>query len=89
MMIVSQRIMLKKSTSARQNTNQPIELLCQKFGKTTMKFRDTKLLSKLLAFIEKRKSIKKKTNNDTKGTFNLAKGFLAAFTRKNPTLNED
>mgnify|MGYP003485117089 CR=1 FL=1 len=87
MMVISQRIMLKKSPNSRQSSNQPIELLCQKFGKTTTKFRDLKLLSKLLNFIEKRKSLKKKNSNETKSTFNIAKGFLAAFTRKNPILS--
>jgi hypothetical protein len=81
--------MLKKTQNVRQGSSQPIELLCQKFGKTTTKFKDIKLLSKLLSFIEKRKSIRKKNNNDSKGTFNIAKGFLAAFSRKNPILNED
>lgn len=51
MMVISQRVMLKKLSNARQTSNQPIELLCQKFGKTTTKFRDLKLLSKLLNFI--------------------------------------
>jgi hypothetical protein len=89
MMVVSQRVLLRKSQATRQGTNHPIELLCLKFGKTTHKFRDAKLLTKLLAFIEKRKSIKKKSSSDGKGTFNIAKGFLAAFTRKNPILTED
>ena len=89
MMVVSQRVLLRKSQATRQGANHPIELLCLKFGKTTHKFRDAKLLTKLLAFIEKRKSIKKKSNSDGKGTFNIAKGFLAAFTRKNPILSED
>jgi hypothetical protein len=87
MMIVSQRILLKKTQTARQGSNQPIELLCLKFAKTTHKFKDAKLLPKILAYIEKRKSIKKKNSADSKGSFNIAKGFLAAFTRKNPILN--
>lgn len=43
-----------------------------------MRFRDLKV-----------KLAKKKNSNETKSTFNIAKGLLAAFTRKNPILSED
>jgi hypothetical protein len=84
MMIVAQRISLKKTHTKASHHSK--ELLCQRFGKTTVKFRDNKLITKLLAFIEKQKSSKK--NNENKGTFNRAKGFFAAFTRKNQVLSE-
>jgi hypothetical protein len=87
MMIVSQRMMLKKNIVSKL-TNQPIELLCHKYCRNVPKFKDTKFLSKLLAHIEKRKTIRKKSNSEGKGALNIAKGFLAAFSRgKNPTLN--
>lgn len=50
MMIISQRIMLKKA-SISKNGNQPIELLCHKYGKIVDKFRDPKFLAKLLSYI--------------------------------------
>lgn len=91
MMMVSQRIMLKKSQTLRQGTNQPIELLCQKYGKNSMRFRDQKLFPKLLAYIEKRKSNKKKNTSENKGTLNnFAKGILAALTyKKSQILTDD
>lgn len=85
-MVASQRILLRKTQATRQGANQPIELLSAKFGKATYKFRDAKLLAKVLAYIEKRKAVKKKSSNEGKG-FNLAKGLFAAFTRKNPILS--
>lgn len=64
--------------------------MCQKYGRNTLRFRDSKLLSKLLAYIEKRKATKKRSQPEGKGTLNnIAKGFFAAFSRKNPSLNED
>jgi len=63
--------------------------LCQKFGKNFEKMKDTKVLKKLLGFLEKRKFNKKK-NTENKGTLNnLAKGIFATFSRKAQTLNED
>jgi hypothetical protein len=50
MMIISQRIMLKKVITTK-NANQPIELLCHKYGKNVDKFRDPKFLAKLLNYI--------------------------------------
>ena len=50
MMIISQRIMLKKGIVSK-NANQPIELLCHKYGKIVDKFRDTKFITKLLNYI--------------------------------------
>ena len=83
MMIISQRIMLKKSSS---NKNSSIELLCIKYSKTVQKFRDPKFLNKLLLYLEKRKTIKKKSSE--KGALNIAKGLFAAFSRgKGTTLN--
>jgi len=80
-------MMLKKS-SIRKNSNQPIELLCHKYGKIVGRFREPKFLTKLLNYLEKRKMLKKKSNVDTKGAFNIAKGLLAAFSRtKAPVLN--
>lgn len=88
MMIISQRIMLKKNFIGK-TSNQPIELLCQKYGKNVPKFKDPKLLVRVLGYIEKRKSQKKKINSEAKGALNIAKGFLAAFGRgKMPALNE-
>ena len=89
MMIISQRIMLKKNFVNKQ-ANQPIELLCIKYCKNVSKFRDPKFLNKLLNYIERRKTLKKKINAESKGALNIAKGFLAAFSRgKGPSLNED
>ena len=86
MMIISQRIMLHK-TYINRNANQPIELLCQKYCKIVNKFRDPKFLTKLLLHIERRKTNKKKSS-ENKGALNIAKGFLAAFSRgKGPSLN--
>jgi len=51
MMQISQRIMLKKQTFSKNGASQPIELICQRFGKNSGKFRDPKIISKLLAFI--------------------------------------
>ena len=83
MMIISQRIMLKKSSG---NKNSTIELLCQKYSKNVPKFRDPKFIGKLLTYIEKRKTQKKKIAE--KGALNIAKGFLAAFSRgKSISLN--
>jgi hypothetical protein len=50
MMIISQRIMLKKGIVSK-NSNQPIELLCHKYGKIVDKFRGPKFLTKLLNYI--------------------------------------
>jgi len=50
MMIISQRIMLKKGVITK-NANQPIELLCHKYGKNVDKFREPKFLTKLLSYI--------------------------------------
>lgn len=50
MMIISQRIKLKKGIINR-NTNQPIELLCHKYGKNVDKFRDPTFLTKILNYI--------------------------------------
>ena len=49
-MIISQRIMLKKMSISKSG-NQPIELLCHRYGKIVDKFRDPKFLSKLLGYI--------------------------------------
>jgi hypothetical protein len=78
MMIVAQRISLKKTHTKASHHSK--ELLCQKFGKATVKFRDNKLITKLLEFIEKQKSSKK--NNENKGTFNRVKGFLQLLLEK-------
>lgn len=89
MMIVSQRIMLRKQTISK-NSNQTIELLCQKYGKNVPLFKELPFLSRLLAYIQKRKATKKKINTEPKGALNIAKGFLASFGRnKAPALNED
>lgn len=82
--------MLKKQTFSKNGASQPIELICQRFGKNSGKFRDPKIISKLLAFIQKRKAIKKKQNGESKGGLNsIAKGIFAALTKKNPILNQD
>ena len=86
MMVVAQRIMLKKQKAH----GQPIELLCHRFGKHVARFKEPALLKRLLTYLEKRKFNKKKSSPEKNTLNSLAKGFLAIFsTRKNPTLSDE
>ena len=80
-MYISTRIISKKSVT----TNQPIDLLCSHLGKKIRYIYNEKVLKKLLAYIQKRKCMKKQTiiEQEGKGMMNsLAKNLYAVMNKK-------
>jgi hypothetical protein len=90
MMHISQRVKLNRQNSNQQGFNQPIELLCQRYGKDSPKFKEPKLIAALLSYIEKRKAQKKKQATEGKASLNsIAKGIFAALTTKRAPILTD